>query len=65
MHEPIAPPGFEPGSPEPESDILDHYTTGLQHLLKECKFKSFHRAKKAQQIILSHESDAYVPLFSS
>ena len=25
----VAPPGFEPGSTDPESDVLDHYTTGL------------------------------------
>ena len=25
----IAPPGFEPGSREPESRMIDHYTRGL------------------------------------
>ena len=26
---PIALPGFEPGSPDPKPDVLDHYTIGL------------------------------------
>ena len=25
----VAPPGFEPGSQDPESQMMDHYTTGL------------------------------------
>ncbi len=25
----VAPPGLEPGSEDPESPMLDHYTTGL------------------------------------
>ena len=25
----VVPPGFEPGSPGPKPDMMDHYTTGL------------------------------------
>ena len=25
----VAPPGFEPGAQDPESQMMDHYTTGL------------------------------------
>ena len=25
----VVPPGFEPGSPDPESEMIVHYTTGL------------------------------------
>ena len=27
----VAPPGFEPGSQDPESQMMDHYTTGLHY----------------------------------
>ena len=25
----VVPPGFEPGSPGPKPEMMDHYTTGL------------------------------------
>ena len=28
----VAPPGFEPGARDPESRMMDHYTTGLASL---------------------------------
>ena len=28
----VAPPGFEPGSQDPESQMMDHYTTGLTRI---------------------------------
>ena len=42
----IAPPGFEPGSPAPEADILDRCTMGL--CLKEDNrtFKSLRMRSK-------------------
>ena len=33
----IAPPGFEPGSREPESRILDRCTTGLEYYNRKLK----------------------------
>ena len=29
----VVPPGFEPGSPGPKPEMMDHYTTGLRPLL--------------------------------
>jgi hypothetical protein len=26
----VVPPGFEPGSPGPKPEMMDHYTTGLR-----------------------------------
>ena len=37
----IAPPGFEPGSPGPEPDILDHYTIGLYWILWKTFYKPY------------------------
>gem|GEM_PF-4638964 len=33
----IAPPGFEPGSRDPKSRMLDHYTTGLSAVFFVCR----------------------------
>ena len=30
----VAPPGFEPGSQDPESQMMDHYTTGLHFIFQ-------------------------------
>gem|GEM_PF-2761567 len=29
----VVPPGFEPGSPGPKPEMMDHYTTGLRPVL--------------------------------
>ena len=29
----VVPPGFEPGSPGPKPEMMDHYTTGLRAAL--------------------------------
>jgi hypothetical protein len=35
----VAPPGFEPGSQDPESQMMDRYTTGLNKV----QFGSVHK----------------------
>ena len=31
----VVPPGFEPGSPGPKPEMMDHYTTGLRPSLDD------------------------------
>ena len=37
----IAPPGFEPGSRDPESRRIDHYPTGLRSSIDVRRYKDF------------------------